>query len=89
MVPAASDRALRRYALVVHAISIDERRARLAVRHHVAPSERVATVLQTTRDLVCLHAAAVSGEAAAVSDWYGSVQHVPRFPAPLYRELVG
>ncbi len=56
MVPAASDRALRRYALVVHAITVDERRARLAVRHHVAPSERVSTVLQTARDLVCLHA---------------------------------
>ena len=32
---------------------------------------------------------AVAREAAALTAWYGSVQHVPRFPAPLYRELVG
>jgi hypothetical protein len=32
---------------------------------------------------------AVTREAAALSMWYGSVQHIPRFPAPLYRELVG
>jgi hypothetical protein len=37
-------------------ITIAERRARLAVRHHVAPGERVATVLQAARDMVCLHA---------------------------------
>ena len=40
----------------MHTIGVEERRARLAVRHHVAPRERVSTVLQTARDLVCLHA---------------------------------
>jgi hypothetical protein len=56
MVPAAFLPALRRYALAVHAIPVEERRRRLAVRHHVAPAERVGGVLQTARDLVCLHA---------------------------------
>jgi len=37
-------------------IGVAERRARLAVRHHVAPAERVDTVLQVVRDMVCLHA---------------------------------
>jgi hypothetical protein len=37
-------------------ITVAERRARLAVRHHVAPSERVSTVLEAARDMVCLHA---------------------------------
>lgn len=37
-------------------ITVAERRARLAVRHHVAPTERVSTVLQVARDMVCLHA---------------------------------
>lgn len=37
-------------------IGVAERRARLAVRHHVAPAERVSTVLQVVRDMVCLHA---------------------------------
>jgi hypothetical protein len=37
-------------------ISIAERRARLAVRHHVAPAERVNSVADAARDLVCLHA---------------------------------
>jgi hypothetical protein len=32
---------------------------------------------------------AVAREAADLTRWYGSVRHVPRFPAPLYRELVG
>ena len=56
MVPAASARALRRYAFGVHRITVAERRARLAVRHHVAPRTRVSTVLQAARDVVCLHA---------------------------------
>jgi hypothetical protein len=33
-----------------------ERRARLAVRHHLAPSHRVATPLEAARGVVCLHA---------------------------------
>jgi hypothetical protein len=37
-------------------ISIAERRSRLAVRHHVAPAERVDSVVDAARDLVCLHA---------------------------------
>jgi hypothetical protein len=37
-------------------ITVAERRARLAVRHHVAPSQRVSTVLDATRGVVCLHA---------------------------------
>ena len=32
---------------------------------------------------------AVDAEAATLTTWYGSVQAIPRFPAPLYRELVG
>jgi hypothetical protein len=34
----------------------DERRVRLAVRHHVAPAERVETVVEAARGVVCLHA---------------------------------
>lgn len=56
MVPAASARALRRYASDVHRITVTERRARIAARHHVAPGTRVPTVLQATRGVVCLHA---------------------------------
>ncbi|MGH3369845.1 MAG: winged helix DNA-binding domain-containing protein, partial [Nocardioidaceae bacterium] len=37
-------------------IGLEERRARLAVRHHVAPAERVGSVVEAARDLVCLHA---------------------------------
>ena len=37
-------------------ISIGERRARLAVRHHVAPPERVPTLAEAARGVVCLHA---------------------------------
>jgi hypothetical protein len=37
-------------------ISAEERRARIAVRHHVAPGERVESVVDAARDLVCLHA---------------------------------
>jgi len=40
----------------VNRITVAERRARLAVRHHVAPGQRVATVLHAARDMVCLHA---------------------------------
>lgn len=40
----------------MHRISATERRSRLAVRQHVAPSERVSTVLQAARDVICLHA---------------------------------
>jgi Winged helix DNA-binding domain len=41
---------------VTHRIKVSERRARLAVRHHVAPKERVASVVNAARDLVCFHA---------------------------------
>jgi hypothetical protein len=34
----------------------DERRARLAVRHHVAPAARATSVVDVARDVVCLHA---------------------------------
>ncbi len=37
-------------------ISITERRARLALRHHLAPAARCTSVLQVARDLVALHA---------------------------------
>lgn len=37
-------------------IKADERRARLAVRHHLLPAERAASVVDVARDLVCLHA---------------------------------
>jgi hypothetical protein len=37
-------------------IGVEERRARLAVRHHVAPAERVETVVDAARGVVCLHA---------------------------------
>jgi DNA glycosylase AlkZ-like len=40
----------------VDRIGVDERRARVAVRHHVAPSERVGSVVEAARDVVCLHA---------------------------------
>ena len=42
--------------ITVRSIDIPERRARLAVRHHVAPAERVATVIEAARGVVCLHA---------------------------------
>jgi hypothetical protein len=32
---------------------------------------------------------AVVTEAAALTGWYQAVQSIPRFPTPLYRELVG
>ena len=35
---------------------MDERRARLAVRHHVAPAERARSVVEAARGVVCLHA---------------------------------
>lgn len=37
-------------------IGIDERRARLAVRHHVAHGERVRALSEAVRGVVCLHA---------------------------------
>ncbi len=37
-------------------IGVDERRARLAVRHHLAPAARAADVVTVARDLVALHA---------------------------------
>lgn len=37
-------------------IGVAERRARLAVRHHVAPAERASTVSEVVRGVVCLHA---------------------------------
>jgi hypothetical protein len=40
----------------MHRIGVEERRARLAVRHHIAPDERVGSVVEAARDIVCLHA---------------------------------
>jgi hypothetical protein len=40
----------------VRRISVEERRARIAVRHHVAPSKRVGSVVEAARGVVCLHA---------------------------------
>jgi len=37
-------------------ISVAERRARLARRHHLAPASRATSVVEVARDLVCLHA---------------------------------
>jgi hypothetical protein len=37
-------------------IGADERRARLALRHHVAPATRVASMVEAARGVVCLHA---------------------------------
>jgi hypothetical protein len=37
-------------------IGIDERRRRVAVRHHLAPTMQLASVATVARDLVCLHA---------------------------------
>jgi Winged helix DNA-binding domain len=37
-------------------IGVGERRARLAVRHHVAPAARAESVVEAARDVVCLHA---------------------------------
>ena len=37
-------------------IGVDERRARVAVRHHLAPAARAADVVTVARDLVALHA---------------------------------
>jgi hypothetical protein len=41
---------------MVYRITKAERRARLAVRHHVAPPARVRSVVEAARDVVCLHA---------------------------------
>jgi hypothetical protein len=40
----------------VRRIGVDERRARLAVRHRLVPAERTADVAEITRSLVALHA---------------------------------
>jgi Winged helix DNA-binding domain len=40
----------------VNRIGVEERRARLAVRQHVAPAERVESVVDAARDVVCFHA---------------------------------
>jgi hypothetical protein len=40
----------------MHWIGVDERRARLAVRHHVAPAARVGSVVRAARGVVGLHA---------------------------------
>jgi hypothetical protein len=40
----------------VRRIDVAERRARLAVRHRLAPRERAADVVEAARSLVCLHA---------------------------------
>jgi hypothetical protein len=37
-------------------IGIEERRARLALRHHLAPAARVSSVVEAARGVVCLHA---------------------------------
>ena len=37
-------------------IGVEERRARLAARHHVAPAERVESVVEAAQGVVCLHA---------------------------------
>lgn len=41
---------------LVHSIGVDERRARLARRHRLAPEARADDVVEATRSLVCLHA---------------------------------
>jgi hypothetical protein len=40
----------------IRRISIDERRARLALRHRLAPKHRAADVVDAARSVVCLHA---------------------------------
>jgi hypothetical protein len=35
---------------------VEERRARLAVRHHVSPAARAGSIVEAARDVVCLHA---------------------------------
>ncbi|HSE55399.1 MAG TPA: winged helix DNA-binding domain-containing protein [Nocardioidaceae bacterium] len=40
----------------MHAISVEERRARLARRHRLAPGSRAGDVVEAARSLVCLHA---------------------------------
>jgi hypothetical protein len=40
----------------MHKLTVKERRARLAMRHHVAPAARVGSLVEAARDLVCLHA---------------------------------
>jgi hypothetical protein len=40
----------------VHTIGVEERRARLARRHRLAPEARADEVVEATRSLVCLHA---------------------------------
>ena len=37
-------------------IDTAERRARIAVRHHVAPEHRVSAMVESARGVVCLHA---------------------------------
>src|SRR5918996_253250 len=37
-------------------IGVEERRARLAARHHLPPVERVRSVVEAARGVVCLHA---------------------------------
>jgi Winged helix DNA-binding domain len=41
---------------VVHKITVEERRARLARRHRLAPHCRAGDVVEATRSMVCLHA---------------------------------
>src|SRR5262245_12885981 len=50
----SSDRS-RGGSMSVRTVGVDERRARLALRHHLAPAARRDDVVELARDLVALH----------------------------------